>query len=991
MLITRKILVALAACVSVASCGGGGGSGSSNSPPPAPPPPPPPPVVNPAAPLAISAANAESVLAFGAGIPEAVYGTAVFAANHLSEIASTSDNPSQVSCDSGGPSSVVNLDEDGSGTLTPGDTVNVFAPMGCFERLFADQVSGDFDITLTDVYTGVFNDALFEGTIALTSTFQVDSQDGAGAPITITLVGDVEFSVALRGSFIQALSLSLDAGNELVVTVGTNLTDPVVERIVSLEFLRRTFPSTGQEDNYLFRFDFALESEGLGGSIACQTSADIRGRDPSDPQSGRFVCNGANNSGVALVSDRLDFNTPLSLELDEDGDGTFVPLATADLFWDDFVEGQLFNEDIDGIFSPPESRAFGTVPVQTITAAVNDIIYNPVNDRLYISNSTGIVELDPANLGVLRSANVTDNPTELALSDDGSTLWFGLTNVTEAGRLDIASMTPGARVELGVTPPFGDDRIVNDILVAPGSTDDIVITMLGSEEVVAFDNGVELPNRIDRRGPSEIVFRDADSLVGVNDTNSGFDTFTISYDSQTGVVIDDTFPGLSPGFSSPLQLGSVDIWNSQGFSFNEIEEVRTGLINSEVEQFSPSYEYAVVSPADGLVYAIDRFSDILEVFDETTRARIAAYSFDGNEFDPFFVRGAVVTADALIVAGDSRIARFAKTDLQPNMPSACTVLSVGDLLADGVYDTFSCKARDIAYSPGRDLLYAAIPGAIGPQGNSIAVIDPETFTVQSFIPLTAEPMSIDISDDDAVLTATLREASQLAEIDLATQTLARTTALGFEIINGTTRFDPLTARSARARPGFPNEIVVSTNQREVYLYVDGVQLPTTPRAFDDYTRLFFDETDSTRLIGHISGEVGSYRLNGAGLDSLGTTRDILPGITIARRGNRLLNGRGEDLDIGTLIGSEICDFGDPDFAFRAVAFGTDSNTAFFAEPRAGHELYRCDLATGQLSGPTRVSIFTERTTDRAQRLYQLNSGDLAYLHEATLLKLAAPD
>jgi hypothetical protein len=352
----------------------------------------------------------------------------------------------------------------------------------------------------------------------------------------------------------------------------------------------------------------------------------------------------------------------------------------------------------------------------------------------------------------------------------------------------------------------------------------------------------------------------------------------------------------------------------------------------------------------------------------------------------------VATPDGLIIAGDSSIVRFAKPDLQPNIsPTTCTVLSVGDLLVDGPYDTLQCALRDVTYDPVRDLLYAAIPGAVGPQGNSIAVIDPETFDVQTYIPLTAEPMSIDISDDGAVLTATLRDASQLAEIDLATRTLTRLISLGFEIINGTQRFNPLIASAARARPGFPGEIAVATSQAGVYLYVDGTQLPTAPRDFDTHTRIFFDQTDSTRLVAHRSNEIASYRLNGAGLDSLGTTRDVLAGITIARRGNRLMNGRGGDLDIGTLIGGQVCDFGDPDFAFRAVAFGTDPDYTFFAEPRAGHELYRCDLATGQVSGPIRVPLFAERNIDRPQRLFQLNSGDLAFLHEATLLKLGAPN
>jgi hypothetical protein len=38
-----------------------------------------------------------------------------------------------------------------------------------------------------------------------------------------------------------------------------------------------------------------------------------------------------------------------------------------------------------------------------------------------------------------------------------------------------------------------------------------------------------------------------------------------------------------------------------------------------------------------------------------------------------------------------------------------------------------------------------------------------------------------------------------------------------------------------------------------------------------------------------------------------------------------------------------------------------------------------------------VPLFAERNIDRPQRLFQLNSGDLAFLNEATLLKLGAPN
>ena len=319
---TIRNFLAIVACLAAAACGGGG-SGSSTSPPP-PLPPPPPPVVDPGAPLSISSSNAETVLAFGAGIPEAVYGTAVFAANHLAALSNTSDNPTQVSCDSGGPSSATNLDEDGSATLTAGDTVNVFAPSGCFERLFADSVSGNFDIALTNVYTGVNGDARFDGVVSLTSGFQVDSQDTSGAPVTITIAGDINVSVALRGSFIQALSLSLDPNNELVFNVGTTRRSDSSSGWLASVFSRRTFPSTGLEENYLVRFDFSYESEGRLAAVSrvrpqpsC-VAGTRRSRNPG-AMSAAAPTVPAWRYSVTVRTQRFH----LSVELDANGDDTF--------------------------------------------------------------------------------------------------------------------------------------------------------------------------------------------------------------------------------------------------------------------------------------------------------------------------------------------------------------------------------------------------------------------------------------------------------------------------------------------------------------------------------------------------------------------------------------------------------------------------------------------------------------------------------------------
>ena len=534
------------------------------------------------------------------------------------------------------------------------------------------------------------------------------------------------------------------------------------------------------------------------------------------------------------------------------------------------------------------------------------------------------------------------------------------------------------------------------MLVVAGTTDDIVITVRSNEEVVAYDNGVELPNILEGlfgQGATRIVQRDATTIIGVNDSSSGFDVITIDYDPATGLVVDELYPALSPGFNAPITLGSTDIWNSRGFSFNIDPAAKTGRINSIVEQFPASYDAAIVSPVDGLVYAIDGFGQLLFVFDEATRTLLGSYSYDVNDLGATFVSRLVAAANELIIIGDSSIGRVAKTDLAPNIsPDPCTVISVTDLLIDGTYDTLECKLRDVVYDAGRDLLYGALPGAVGPQGNSIVILDPDTLGVNAYIPLTAEPLTLAMSDGGEVLTVTLADASQIVEIDLATQAIKRTTTLGFDIVNGDRRSDPLNAIATRARPGFPDQVAVADWRSEVYLFDGGVRQEISAFARDDYTRLFFSNTDSSLLFGHRSGRLGTMQLNGSGVDFLSSTDNVLESIPIARQGNRLLSGRGQELDLGTLIGSQACDFEAPNFGFRAPAYGSAANTAFFAEPDSGrHLLYRCNLATGEVGEPVRLPLFAEPRTDRPFALYELNSGELVFLHEGTLLKLSAPD
>lgn len=986
----KSLLVAFV-CSILAACGNGG-SGSNTQ---GPPPPPPPPVApNPADPLSITVNNGDEVLRNGAEAVETLFGISVFAANHLVALANLGGNQVQASCDFGGDATAVNADQDASASLTAGDVVTVTLLGDCAAVPLGDRPArGSLDISLNAVTVGTNRDAQFAGTIALNNDFQIDTSGAGGEIVTVAMTGVVEFSIAItKSQFFGGHRLSLQDGSEIVLTVDVDSGNPATDRITAFDHYRQWFSETASNDNYRLNSDISIQSEVLGGSASCSTTAELRSNYRDSPTSGRFACAGSGNSAVAVLSDRASTIDPLVVEIDPDGDGTFEPLSSDIMAWLDLVSGVLYESEIDRLYPRDTTRTFGDLSVQSVPAAASDVVYNPVNGRLYVSNLTGIVEVDPADLTVTRSVSTSDEPTALAISDDGSTLWFGFSDIAEAGSLDLATFQPGNRISLGVSSRTSTERRVSDIVVVPGTTDDLVITMQSSEEIVAYDNGTELPNGF-IRGPSKILFRSGNQVVGVDDTSSGFDVFDIDYVDQSGVTLVATFGELSPGFNTQLSLGSVDVWNSAGNSFNEADQARTGRVNGTLDGFGSFFANVVVSPADGLVYSVESRDFIVEVFDESTRTRIAAYRFDTNDVRINSVSGSLVTDNELIFFGDARIARIPKADLQPNLGFGdCASASVSNVLVDGAYEVFGCPVRDFVYGAGRQLIYAALPGAIGPHGNSIVAIDPDTLALQAAAALTAEPISIDMSDDGAVLTVALSGATQLAEIDLETFAVKRVTSLGFGRVFGTDYSDPLIASAARARPGFPDEVAVATYEREIYMYSSGVRLPMAPYLSEIYTRLFFDANDSSRLVAHARGEVTSLRLNGSGLDNLGTVENVLAGDVVVRQGNLVLSGYGDNLDIGTLFGIQSCDFSDGISVFAAVAFANSPDEAVYVDPSSDvFEVSRCDLSTGQVSGPVFVPQFLLFDAASEHRLAMLGSGDLMYLYRGTLLKLTPAD
>ena len=123
---------------------------------------------------------------------------------------------------------------------------------------------------------------------------------------------------------------------------------------------------------------------------------------------------------------------------------------------------------------------------------------------------------------------------------------------------------------------------------------------------------------------------------------------------------------------------------------------------------------------------------------------------------------------------ETEIHRVDLASAGPNYARSCTTIDLGGQLGTAVYLQIDCAFNDSVYDASRDVIYASLPSAAGSNGNSVAVIDPQTGTIQSYIPVGSEPDRLSISGGGTRLYVTLRESNRVAEVDLQTQQLVST-------------------------------------------------------------------------------------------------------------------------------------------------------------------------------------------------------------------------
>ncbi len=914
------------------------------------------------------------------GFTESMIELGLLALNRVTELAEADTLLLVSSCSGSGDVTIRNFDGDGSGDISDGDLVTLTFSDTCYENLLRTDVRGGIRVQIDQAFAGRFSDVIFKGRLTLGPDLAIEAADpSTGLVFDIGVEGSMAFEMATGGRpySIEAVRQWITAGDSIVITIA-NQTPPVVEYVTAFEMTRRIL-TTGQNALTL-DYTMQVDSGSLGGIVTCETEQTLSGGFLSPPTSGQIRCNGAASTAVRLNSDRAAQADPVTAEIDATGDGSFASLDLGALSdWENLVEGSLYLEDL---YDLPRATdpVIEQVPQVVYTGSVVDIVYNPLNDRLYVSGLSSITELDPGTLQVSRTIDTASFPSSLALSDDGTVLWYGYALDNRLDSVTTADLQPGPGFSMGDSPnPDESDRWARDILVAPGTTDLLVVSTRSSEEVIVFDAGAELPDSL-AEPERRIVFRDATTIIGA-DHDPGSTAYVIDFDAAQGVTVVEEFGGLWPGFQSAPVLGNRDILSTGGSIFSVESGTARGRL--ETDGRLRGNTQAAVDLDNRLIYGISHDAENIHIYNEDDYTRIGHYAFVPEQ-SGIFDQELIITDDDLVFAMTESITRFALADLIPNLsPVRCRFVDLSDLIRDGEYKTLRCPITGIAYDAVRELYYVGLAGGTGPNGNSIAVLDAGTLEALEYIPVTITPDRLRISDDGQTLHAVLDDTSLVVAIDLDNRTVN-------EIALGSDGLALYQAETVAQSPVNQQDLIVSTTSGRLGLYRAGVPVGAIADPGETYQNIDFDPADPLIVYGHAPGVLDTFSVDGTGVTQISSESGVLAGPDVVRSGSVLYSSAGDYYDLSTSESGVACNFELPPES-EAIAVDHASSTLYFLTTEfRSNELYRCDIGTGEVAGPFRLSFFGKESLVGAPLFDVLSPGRLLLVNRGQAVIFAAP-
>ena len=262
----------------------------------------------------------------------------------------------------------------------------------------------------------------------------------------------------------------------------------------------------------------------------------------------------------------------------------------------------------------------------------------------------------------------------------------------------------------------------------------------------------------------------------------------------------------------------------------------------------------------------------------------------------------------------------------------------------------------LAYHQPSGKIYASIPSASDPGGNSVAIVDPMTGLIEKSIWVGSEPNKLALANDGNILYVTLDGARAVRRIDVSTSTAGPQFSAGYTVSDG-----PLKPVDIALSPTDPNVVAISridavtSSSRGVAVFDNGIQRLNVGGSgaaitFGDTEALLFGNSFNNNNLQKIAVDANGIASVTSVPGSAGTRLRYIAG--------RLYNSFGKVVD--PVSGNSFGTFTAPDGSGseRPFAIDTPAHRAYYTKRgSSGLEVAAYDTDTFGLIGTITLTVY----------------------------------
>ncbi|MCU1268383.1 MAG: hypothetical protein JWM21_4701 [Acidobacteria bacterium] len=492
--------------------------------------------------------------------------------------------------------------------------------------------------------------------------------------------------------------------------------------------------------------------------------------------------------------------------------------------------------------TPTPSPTPSPTPIDTFVRSVplttSDLVYSSATQMIYAalpssagSKGNSIAPLNPVDGTVGTPVFIGSEPTKVAISSDGQTIYSSLDGAAAIRKFDLLTQTAGVQFPISAGSPL----FANDLAIVPGDSNAVAVSRSNrvsfpdSDGVAIYDNGVRRNN-----------------VAGIN-------SFSIEYSNVSTKLY-------SAGFTGTAGSGAIDRLQADALGVSNLGKVST--LSSGDLRFDNGLLYRtlgdVIDPEAGAGAIKGSFRNLGSLSDMvmTTDSAVGRAYFLNSQYGTAFVTLKAYDLNTYVPLGTvtiniptlgfqervTSLVRWGTNGLAFRTANSVYLVQSTLVSSSGAVPTptptpsptpspspspyvptfvrqLSLPANDLVYNQPDQMIYASVPSFAGPNGNSITPVNPLTGALGTSVFVGSEPNKLALADDGSALHISLDGAAAIRRFNIPTQTA------GTQFSWGSTSQRPI---DMAVVPGSPLALAISDGTGlGVAVYDDGVRRTNT--------------------------------------------------------------------------------------------------------------------------------------------------------------------